>query len=177
LRPAVALKILTADSKRILPIQPIGIVDSGCDWTTFPKAWAKHLGIDTDRDCIPSPCNTAAGKSIQYVYLPGVRTLFRGKKLLLSATFAEGCPHVLLGREDFFRYFKSIAFEQDRQKLILEAVPDWAVAEAAVEINVQRYAAQVEAEAAARAAEGDAGSLLVAKAPEDEALARTHPDG
>lgn len=84
---------------------------------------------------------------------------FLGKKLLLSATFAPECPHVLLGREDFFMYFKSVSFHQARQKLILEAATDWDTAKQAAEMNVQAIGASLEAQAAAEAAAATPGAV------------------
>jgi hypothetical protein len=80
----------------------------------------------------------------------GPHVLFLGKKLLLSATFSPLCPHVLLGREDFFRYFKSVSFDQAREKIHLEGAPDWAVAAQAAEENVRRMGARAEAHAKAQ---------------------------
>jgi hypothetical protein len=133
----------------ILSTKPLGIVDSGCDLTTFPIEWAESFGIDPDEDCVPQDCSTAGGPITQYTYPPGVHVLFLGKKLLLNATFAPECPHVLLGREDFFMYFKSVSFHQSRQKLILEGADDWAKAKAAAEENVRQNGAALEAHAAA----------------------------
>ncbi|HEV7769323.1 MAG TPA: hypothetical protein VGO66_01550 [Solirubrobacterales bacterium] len=81
--------------------------------------------------------------------MPGVHVLFLGKKLLLSATFAPLCPHVLLGREDFFRYFKSISFDQAKEKLHLEGALEWATAAKAAEENVKRMGIHAEAHAKA----------------------------
>jgi hypothetical protein len=131
----------------ILPTKSLGIVDSGCDSTTFPIEWAERLGIDAAADCVPQECSTAGGPITQFAYAPGVYVLFLGKKLHLTATFAPACPHVLLGREDFFMYFKSVNFQQDRQKLVLEAVPDWEAAVKTAEQNVQGIGAAIEAQA------------------------------
>lgn len=133
----------------ILSTKSLGIVDSGCDSTTFPIEWAERLGIDPATDCVPQECSTAGGPITQFAYAPGVHVLFLGKKLHLTATFAPACPHVLLGREDFFMYFKSVNFQQARQKLVLEAVDDWGAALKAAEQNVQRIGAEIEAHAAA----------------------------
>jgi hypothetical protein len=128
-----------------LPTRPIGIVDSGCDSTTFPLEWAERLGIDPDVDCVPQEGSTAGGATTQFVYAPGVYVLLLGKKLLLGATFAPLCPHVLLGREDFFLYFKSISFDQVHEKLHLEGAPDWKAAAKAAEANIRRLGAAAEA--------------------------------
>jgi hypothetical protein len=141
---------------KILPTKALGIVDSGCDSTTFPIEWAERLGIDPAGDCVPQDCSTAGGPIQQFAYAPGVHVLFLGKKLLLSATFAPECPHVLLGREDFFMYFKSVNFEQAREKLILEGAADWKAAVKAATANVQKMGTLIEAQAAAEAASSPA---------------------
>jgi hypothetical protein len=68
---------------------------------------------------------TAGGAAKQFLYEPGIHVSFLGRKLLLGAIFAPLCPQVLLGREDFFRYFKAIRFEQAKQKMHLDGVTDW----------------------------------------------------
>jgi hypothetical protein len=137
----------------------LGIVDSGCDFTTFPIEWAERLGIDTDADCLRQEGETAGGTTVQHLYVPGVNVLFLGKKLLLSATFAPLCPHVLLGREDFFRYFKSVNFDQAKEKLHLEGVTDWGEAAKAAGENIRLMGVRAEAHAKAQ----------------EEAIAATHP--
>lgn len=143
---------MVATNGNILPTKPLGIVDSGCDSTTFPIEWAERLGINPTADCVPLDCSTAGGPATQYAYPPGVHVLFLGKKLHLTATFAPECPHVLLGREDFFMYFKSVSFHQSKQKLILEAAPDWKAAVHAATKSVKTIGAEIEAHAAAEAA-------------------------
>jgi hypothetical protein len=143
---------MIATDGNILPTKALGIVDSGCDSTTFPIEWAERLGIDPNTDCVPQECSTAGGPITQHAYAPGVHVLFLGKKLLLSATFAPECPHVLLGREDFFMYFKSVNFHQAKQKLVFEAAPDWGIAVEAAKANVDQIGKFIEAQAAAEAA-------------------------
>lgn len=65
--------------------------------------------------------------------------------MLVSATFAPLCPHVLLGREDFFRYFKSVNFEQEKEKIHLEGATDWEASARAAQANVKKMGAQAEA--------------------------------
>lgn len=144
---------MVAIGGNILPTKALGIVDSGCDSTTFPIEWAERLGIDPVADCVPQECSTAGGTITQFAYAPGVHVLFLGKKLLLSATFAPECPHVLLGREDFFMYFKSVNFHQAKQKLTLEAATDWEAAADAARSNVRQIGEYIEAQAAAEAAD------------------------
>ncbi len=97
------------------------LVDSGCDITSFPTAWAEELGIDLG-ECAPFAGVTAAGKDgANKAQQPrrwpeGVDALVLGQKIHLEAVFRPGLPIVLLGREDFFSYFKVI-FDH-RQKIM-----------------------------------------------------------
>lgn len=127
-------------------MRPVGVVDSGCDSTTLPLEWAQRLGIDCEVDCIQFEGGTAGGKADQFLYEPGIHATFLGKKLRLGAIFAPHCPVVLLGRDDFFRYFASVNFEQEKQRLHLEGVADWDAADAAVEASLAELAAQVKAQ-------------------------------
>ena len=44
-------------------------------------------------------------------WAPGVDALVLGQKIHLEAVFRPGLPILLLGREDFFTYFK-VSFDQ-----------------------------------------------------------------
>jgi hypothetical protein len=115
---------------------------------------AERLGINPIGDCVPQECSTAGGSIIQHAYPAGVHVLFLGKKLHLTATFAPECPHVLLGREDFFMYFQSVRFYETKQKLVLEAAPDWKAAVKAAKQSVRRIGKEVEELGAAQVASG-----------------------
>jgi hypothetical protein len=121
----------------ILSTRPLAIVDSGCDSTTFPLEWAAWLGINHLTDCLEVPCGTAGGSTTQYLYQPGIQALCMGRKFRLAAQFAPHCPHVLLGRIDFFRYFETVSFSQAKERMRLECVEDWAAATEAVVKGLQ----------------------------------------
>lgn len=118
----------------------MGIIDSGADSTTLPLEWAAPLGIDHESECVAFQGGTAGGAAQQFLYEPGIHASFLGKKLLLGAIFAPLCPQVLLGREDFFRYFETVRFEQASEKMHLDGVADWEVAIRAVEESLVRLA-------------------------------------
>ena len=107
----------------MMPAQP-ALVDSGCDFTMFPEEWAKPLGIDLDQ-CQPMPGYTAAGKddaedeNCPRLYAPGLDAVVAGHKVHLHALFRRGLPVILLGREDFFEYFK-VSFDQRRKSFVIE---------------------------------------------------------
>jgi hypothetical protein len=155
LRPGVSLGLIDLEGN-ILSTRPIGIVDSGADSTTLPLEWASRLGIDHEADCIAFKGGTAGGAAEQFLYEPGIHGTFLGKKLRLGAIFAPLCPQVLLGREDFFRYFKSLRFEQSKEKMHLDGVDDWAAATVAVGQSLERLAAGIKYQVAREAEEAAA---------------------
>jgi hypothetical protein len=109
LRPAVPLKLLRLD-KSILPAT-VALLDSGADCSTFPSAWAAKIGIDVKKDCEACPGGTAGGTTTNYVYAPGVHAIVRKEKHTLKAVFNDGLGVILLGRDDFFSYYK-VFFDQ-----------------------------------------------------------------
>jgi hypothetical protein len=145
LRPGVSIGLIDP-SGNILSTRPVGLVDSGCDSTTLPLEWAERLGIDHATECLKFQGGTAGGKADQFLYEPGIHATFLGKKLRLGAIFAPHCPVVLLGRQDFFRYFTSINFEQEEQKMHLEGVADWEAAGTAVDASLAELATGIKAQ-------------------------------
>jgi hypothetical protein len=99
--------------------QIYGLADSGCDFSTFPIPWAEDLGIDL-ASCHKTEGNTAGGTVTKYLYQPGVDAITFGKKIHLAAFFSPGLPIALLGREDFFRYFRA-SFDQRAETFDLHA--------------------------------------------------------
>jgi hypothetical protein len=101
------------------------LVDSGCDITSFPTAWATELGIELE-ECPPFAGVTAAGKDGANVAeqprrcAEGVDAIVLGQKIHLEAVFRPGLPIVLLGREDFFDYFK-VSFDHKAKTMRLES--------------------------------------------------------
>jgi hypothetical protein len=112
--------------------------------TTLPLEWASRLGIDHESECIAFQGGTAGGAADQFLYEPGIFASFLGKKLRLGAIFAPLCPQVLLGREDFFRYFKVVRFAQAKEKMHLDGVDDWNAATRAVEESLLRLATSIK---------------------------------
>ena len=102
------------------------LVDSGCDVTSFPAAWAEELGIDLS-DCPAFAGVTAAGKDRLKRGDAGlgagppasICTRVSGQKIHLEAVFRPGLPILLLGREDFFTYFK-VSFDQKAKLMRLQ---------------------------------------------------------
>jgi hypothetical protein len=110
LKPAIPISLVGPNGKQMAP--QLGLIDTGCDYSTFPSAWAAQLGIDFDAECHPMEGNTASGKDFsQRFYEPGIHGLYAGHKIPLHAIFNPMIPIALLGREDFMNYFK-VSFDQ-----------------------------------------------------------------
>lgn len=101
------------------------LIDSGCDATAFPEAFAADLGIDFAQ-CSPVQGLTASGKDdpamLPRQWPAGVDAIFEGERLALNALFRPGLPLILLGRNDFFAYFK-IHLDQRAKTFRLERYP------------------------------------------------------
>jgi hypothetical protein len=115
--PGVPLRLVKPDGA--MRPQIYGLADSGCDCSTFPIDWAKDLGIDLG-ECAQTTGNTAGGTVEKYLYVPGVDAIVFGRKIHLSAFFSPGLPLALLGREDFFSYFRA-SFDQRSLSFRLDA--------------------------------------------------------
>lgn len=84
-------------------------------------AWAAHLGIDFMNDCAELEGRHAGGiDRSQRVYRGHIHGNLMGCKVPLSAVFNPNMPFALLGREDFFAYFK-VEFDQRAQTFRLKA--------------------------------------------------------
>jgi Aspartyl protease len=116
-RPALPIELVRLDGKVLNPIR--AIVDSGADATTLPIEWARQLGIDVDRDCVREPCGTAGGETTGFVYLGSVKAIVLGEHITLTVTFNEGLDVALLGRRDFFFWYK-VEFDQRAKSFTLE---------------------------------------------------------
>jgi hypothetical protein len=118
LKPAIDVALVGPNGQQS-PKQR-ALVDSGCDFSTFPQQWTALLGIDFDSDCVEIDGNTASGKDkSQRIYRPGIHGLVMGHKVPLAAIFNPQIPIALLGREDFMAYFK-VSFDQRRRIFTLD---------------------------------------------------------
>ncbi len=115
--PGVPLKLLKPDGS--MRPETYGLLDSGCDYSSFPVAWAEDLGIDLDA-CDETEGSTAGGDAKRFLYKPGIDAIVFGRKIHLAAFFSPGLPLALLGREDFFRYFRA-SFDQRTESFQLDA--------------------------------------------------------
>ncbi len=101
----------------------LAILDSGADSTTMPIEWAAKLDIDIQCDCVERPCGTAGGEASGYVFLGDIEAMVLGERLPLSAIFLAGLDFVLLGRRDFFDWFR-ILFDQRAKTFTIERQPE-----------------------------------------------------
>lgn len=115
--PGVPLKLIKLDGA--MRPQIYGLADSGCDFSNFPLEWAEDLGVDL-ASCEETQGNTAGGTAKKYLYKPGIDAIVFGRKIHLAAFFSPGLPLALLGREDFFQYFRA-SFDQRAQSFRLDA--------------------------------------------------------
>lgn len=114
-RPVVGLELLGQNAN---PIVAMGIVDSGADESTIPIEYAARLGIDVHADCETNDVVTASGPTTEFRYRGPITALVLGEVVPLQASFLEGLPFVLLGRNDFFHHFK-ILFDQRARSFTL----------------------------------------------------------
>jgi hypothetical protein len=122
LAPGISISLVRQDGT--MTPRARALVDSGCDVTSFPSDWAEELGIDLG-ECPAFAGVTAAGKDDAKSarprrWPPGVEALVLGQKIHLEAVFRPGLPIVLLGREDFFSYFR-VSFDQRAKIMRLES--------------------------------------------------------
>ncbi len=88
------------------------------------------MGIDFENDCVEvSGGESAAGSDADQpvenrprLYQPGIEVAFRGERLKLAGFFRPNLKVMLLGRDDFFNYFK-VSFDQRRLRFTLERYP------------------------------------------------------
>jgi hypothetical protein len=92
------------------------IPDSGADTSCFPEAWAEFLGFDL-KACTERTVLTGAGVGYHYESSEPLMATVAGRDVELCACF--GPVQVgLLGREDFFRYFR-VEFDQQSKVTVL----------------------------------------------------------
>lgn len=114
-KPVVDVELITIQGEP-LPFLVPGIVDSGADVTVLPFGLAEQLGIGPNLLRVDEPTHTVSGPIDCRRYLKGIEAFVLGTRIRLDGTFV-GAPdkeafdgHLLLGRRDFFRYFR-IAFD------------------------------------------------------------------
>lgn len=121
--PGIPLVLMRQDGTETEEFR--ALVDSGCSLTTFPAEMASELGIDYTA-CTPIRGITASGpdhaeneSTWQRYWPPGIDVVFWNRTLHLQAFFRPAEIPILLGRDDFFTYFK-VLFDQRNERFQLE---------------------------------------------------------
>src|SRR5271154_2609135 len=95
LAPGVSIALIRKDGT--MTPRARALVDSGCDVTSFPAAWAEELGIDLG-ECPTFAGVTAAGKDGSSAatqprrWAAGVDAIVYGQKIHVEAVFRPGLP-------------------------------------------------------------------------------------
>jgi hypothetical protein len=92
------------------------IPDSGADRSCFPEEWAEPLGVDL-RACQERQVSTGAGPCSHYETTDPLVATVADRRVELCACFGPVLVG-LLGRDDFFRYFR-VEFYQRRRVTVL----------------------------------------------------------
>jgi hypothetical protein len=102
----------------VIPVPFNALVDSGADGSMFKLDMMPVFGV-TKADCDEREQKGAGGTSTFYCWKGGtVNASFLGVKMNLILQFSD-TPMVLLGREDFFSYFK-IEFDHAQKHFVLD---------------------------------------------------------
>ena len=115
--PAAPIHPISGNGAQLPAI--VAIVDSGADWSTFPSAYAAHLGIELE-DCLPSHARTAGGVTENHHYKPGIDILLEDEKLKIAANFCTTLKVPVLGRKDFFAAYAQVIVDERREIVTLE---------------------------------------------------------
>lgn len=89
-RPYVQLLITSDKIDEWIPIEMI--VDTGADYSLFPKRYAELLGIDLEKECFEQITYGVGGKEGIYLYKKGIKVKRGG--------WQERIPLGFLGRDD-----------------------------------------------------------------------------
>lgn len=89
-RPYVQLLITSDKIDEWIPIEMI--VDTGADYSLFPKRYAELLGIDLEKECFEQITYGVGGKEGIYLYKKGIR--------IKRGDWQERIPLGFLGRDD-----------------------------------------------------------------------------
>jgi hypothetical protein len=102
------------------------ILDSGADVSTFPASWARSIGIvlEDKGQCTEDEAMTAGGPITIWKYAQGLHIVIEDIQHWVKADFCEKLRVPLLGRTDFFRYYKTTIDERRRSFMLSAYGPD-----------------------------------------------------
>lgn len=103
-RPYARIQVFKKDLQRY--VERILVVDTGADFTIFPRKDAYWLGIDLEKETIPQETFGIGGKEKIYLY-KNLRVKLGNKELLIPVGFLDRSDvPALLGRQHFLELFK-----------------------------------------------------------------------
>lgn len=96
-RPFVEVLILAEQKQTWFPVRMV--IDTGADYTLFPKRLAEFLGIDFLGDCLAQTSTGIGGSETVYLYKKGVKIKIGDWEERVPAGFLErNDVPILLGR-------------------------------------------------------------------------------
>lgn len=118
-KPFIPVVLHTPNGPAPLP----AFIDSGADQTVIPQRFMAHFGITEEMCGDPTVEGSVGGQERKplYTYKPGLEATVGEWRIRLAAHFwarPQGYP-ILLGREDFFRYFR-VTFDRETRTTTLE---------------------------------------------------------
>jgi len=86
-RPLVDVLVFAEEKNEWFPTRMV--VDSGADYTLFPKRFAEFLGIDLLNDCFAQTSTGIGGSETVYLYKKGVKIKIREWEARIPVGFLE----------------------------------------------------------------------------------------
>lgn len=94
------------------------LLDSGADKNLFPAGWGKTVGINIEKGVKVK--HFGIGNKDLTAFRHKIKLYVGSYSFDTSADFSYDQPFPLLGREDFFKYFKQITFQEKDHFVKLE---------------------------------------------------------
>jgi hypothetical protein len=109
------------------PVPMPALIDSGADQTVIPQRYMGPFGITEEMCGAPKVDGSVAGQEREplYRYTDGLEATIGEWRIRLAAQFwtRPNSHPILLGREDFFRYFR-VTFDRETRTTTLEVYAD-----------------------------------------------------
>lgn len=109
--PRVPVKVLAPDPGRCL--EGWALLDTGSSLSSIPIKFMDGLGIAAD-ECRPSSSNGVGGSHRVLDYPGGLEAHVGGYRVQIAARFHEHGHGLILGAEDFLRWFRATFDTRDR---------------------------------------------------------------
>ncbi|MBA3723382.1 MAG: hypothetical protein H0W89_00615 [Candidatus Levybacteria bacterium] len=115
-RPIIAIRV--SAKHKIYPNTIECVVDSGADFNLLPATIGEHLGLDIKKG--EKVTHMGIGNIRIEAYKHNVSLYVGRRKVTTEAHFSYHQKIPLLGRDGFFKYFKTITFNEKQLLLSLE---------------------------------------------------------